>query len=639
MLYPRQKPIVASIVNNIEDKMLYNAPTGIGKTYIIAQAAIELTKKHKDRSVIISVPNNNLVRSMKETLDRFDFKDTSIAIGIDNYINKEALDDNYQKGILSEYITEESLSEYMEYSKDEDVLFLEDFNKIIEYKDYMYHSVVEELIRETDREKHNEALEADIIISNHYYIMSKIILAGNLDTSRFIFLFDEVHDLVSVAEATLEESFSLFELSNALKKVEPFVKKDGKLVSLYQDIKTLNTKIIKTQRKLISSSKVGMAINDISTISKYSDEINKILTSNTAKKVKTKLEEIIKSKNKDHTEIANNANYFIALLKKGIRMSTYKTIHKVVYYSPAKGYPVLKSSLHSLESIMKFKFWKNIDMFAGLSATVSYAPKPFGVESDYAYKRLGLYEKGKEHIVISYDRVFDKNKVKIFTPYTPEKESIYSDNGELKEDAQESKYYLFVVEYIYKTNMGKNSIILCGGYLEAKFLHDLYKKNYPEARTHYAKPSVKTSITLNNFREEGGILFATRNYNTGISLENKELEKLYIINLPFPIFTNLRWFSMKRDNPSYYYMVYENEMLIALMQTLGRLQRTSDDKGDIYLLDNRYDNKKRKKLKSKVFKILDFYGIVVDNKKHQKKKIMPGRKNKKESDILAALLL
>ena len=119
---------------------------------------------------------------------------------------------------------------------------------------------------------------------------------------------------------------------------------------------------------------------------------------------------------------------------------------------------------------------------------------------------------------------------------------------------------------------------------------------------------------MSKFKQQGGLLFAVRNYNTGLSLEGEMLENLYILKFPFVDFTTKKWQEIKENSAGMFYIKNEREMLIALMQTLGRVQRTKNDKGDIYILDGKY-NRFPSSRKEKIKAILKEYGILVENDK------------------------
>ena len=71
----------------------------------------------------------------------------------------------------------------------------------------------------------------------------------------------------------------------------------------------------------------------------------------------------------------------------------------------------------------------------------------------------------------------------------------------------------------------------------------------------------------------------------GIDLKGKELEKLYIGKLPYPVL-GLKYLFMQ-ENGIKTYPLMVNGMLFNLKQWKGRLIRTTEDKGDVYILDSR----------------------------------------------------
>lgn len=309
--------------------------------------------------------------------------------------------------------------------------------------------------------------------------------------------------------------------------------------------------------------------------------------------------------------------------KKGKEIAKLDSQKIGIFYSPSKGFPTLKANVSNPIDILYFRFWKKMDMFACVSATTSYSQDLGFKERLYSYQRLGLYEKDKDIRIFNYDRIFDKNKIKyhIIDENSPQRESVYDkDFSDIK-----SEYYNYLCDKIAETYDGKNSMVLCGGYKEATLLYNLMALKYKEVKTLCVSPNVKTNQTLKIFKREGGILFATRNYNTGTSLEGELMEKLYILKFPYPDYTSLRWLQNFKKNPNGHFSMLQKEMLIELMQTLGRMQRSDDDEGDIYLLDKRYHSLKINTRKN-VDKILDYYAIPykdVATKKKQTKKLSP----------------
>ncbi|RLD47245.1 MAG: hypothetical protein DRI86_00945 [Bacteroidetes bacterium] len=645
MLRPKQLLIKTDIINNIENRVLFNVPTGEGKTYIISKSAVDIINDGIAKNVIICVPINSLVKDMYNTItkDVFDFNsdDVSIAIGKDNYLSIKYIKDNYTA--LCDYIEKESLDNYVMYAKDLDTLYFSDFDNIIVYKDIINKDIVHELIVERDTKKNIERFDATIVISNYFYVLSKV-LNNELDFSDTVFLFDEVHTIIDVAEAILEEQFSPFELGKSLKSLEIRLSELSNTSSLIQYMKTLRVKIAKSHNKFCSLSHVGMLVSDKHLVESFSKEINSILNASYSVKIIEQLNKIVSNKEIEPI-ILNPSLYALAIIKKGLILSGLNIADSKlsIYYSPSKGYPTLKRGSSNIEVLLKYKFWNKIERFAGLSATVSYQPVPFGREADYGYIRLGLYEKGKEHKVFAYDKTFDKTKINIFIPDDiPEKENIYNEQGKIIVDIKEVKYYRYVANFIYDNYENKNSVVICGGYAEATYLSDLFSKYYPDILTHCSSRSINTFAQIEKFKRTGGILFATRNYNTGINLEEKSMEKLFLLNFPYPIFTSLRWAYQRMKSKSYSHFNMNKEMLISLMQTLGRMQRTKYDVGDIYILDNKYFSMKHD-FKKDIDNILEYYGVfkkvrVVADTAKGSSLIKRKKVNKESSSLLDSLL-
>ncbi|MDQ1339796.1 MAG: ATP-dependent helicase DinG [Campylobacterota bacterium] len=141
------------------------------------------------------------------------------------------------------------------------------------------------------------------------------------------------------------------------------------------------------------------------------------------------------------------------------------------------------------------------------------------------------------------------------------------------------------------------------------------KELIPQVNIIEAKKNTPAAQNINRFKKEGGILIGTRNYGTGVNLPKKQLEKLFIVKLPFPIFTTKKWLDIKTQDKkfktSFYHSAYKNAMIVAFRQWIGRLIRSKEDKGDLYILDSRYNNKRY--IKNLEY-WLDRMGVIQDEK-------------------------
>ena len=598
MLYDNQKIISDSIYKNIEDKRLYNVPTGRGKTFILMDVAKKLFNQD-GKNVIISVPNNNLVREMFEVSKLFglDEKSVNIVIGKDNYISKEKLlfyKENFEG--LEKYITRSSFDKFVSFATKQDVVYFDDFDQNIEYTDIAGTKILKNMLAYSDEES-SPKISDGITITNHFYLLSKASYDKNFDISNNVVLVDEVHAISDVAEIIFTSNFSTFEFKNQmsqlLAKIDELDVK-GK-ITLTKNVKTLFVKANNLHNKYLNYGKVGTYETKTQEVEDFKNEVLKILNSKEYSYINKKVKKI--------TNIIPFSQYQVV---QQIKENTEKNILGV-YYSPSKGYPTLKSSKKNALGELHFKFWKKIKYFAGLSATVTSSFTPNKYEKIYGYERLGMLEQGREDYEIEfYDRLFPKENINIYLPdkESPKPSNLYEDKLELSD-----KYYNYIADRIHSTCEGKNSMVLCGGYKEASFLAKVYKAKYLTNNIIVASPNEKTSTTVSKFKKDGGILFATRNYNTGISLEGNLLEKLYILKYPFVDFTTKKWLELKIISDKKYYVNKNREMLIALMQTLGRIQRTKNDTGDVYILDNRHYTVK-KNIRNNIEDIINNYGLL-----------------------------
>ena len=627
MLRKNQLPIREQIVENLPNGIQHNIPTGTGKTWILNDAAVDAHIKYS-KKVIISVPNNALVREMyKVGVEHYDSCEHEIKIGRDNYISRIKINSKSILSTLKKHIEPDSLDLYVKSIEDEGNLFFDEFENIVSFNNMNDVPYIRNLIK-IDNDEVEIDIESDITITNHYFLLSKIVYDKNFDPSEYIILIDEVHTIPNIAEVILERKFSLYELKNALLNIETALKNKNNNFygknTFSKNITTAKVKALKVHRKHIDFSMVGMFSDDKQKVESVKLAVDDFLGFLPYASVVKKIKQIKdNSKNLLSRDLSKAIEYFLNIHKKGKEIAKLDSQKIGIFYSPSKGFPTLKANVSNPIDILYFRFWKKMDMFACVSATTSYSQDLGFKERLYSYQRLGLYEKDKDIRIFNYDRIFDKNKIKyhIIDENSPQRESVYDkDFSDIK-----SEYYNYLCDKIAETYDGKNSMVLCGGYKEATLLYNLMALKYKEVKTLCVSPNVKTNQTLKIFKREGGILFATRNYNTGTSLEGELMEKLYILKFPYPDYTSLRWLQNFKKNPNGHFSMLQKEMLIELMQTLGRMQRSDDDEGDIYLLDKRYHSLKINTRKN-VDKILDYYAIPykdVATKKKQTKKLSP----------------
>lgn len=191
--------------------------------------------------------------------------------------------------------------------------------------------------------------------------------------------------------------------------------------------------------------------------------------------------------------------------------------------------------------------------------------------------------------------IFDKKQARTFLP---SRDLI---KPTLQDEDNEDVWFDMVSKSIIDNFENKNTLVLCGSFYEVETISEILKNRLSNTNIISAKRNTPTTQIIEEFKRTGGIAVVTRNYGTGVNLPKKELEKLFIIKLPFPIFTTKKWVDVKiqdkKFNTSFYQSLYQNEMFTIFRQWIGRLIRTEDDKGDLYILDSRYwDTKNQKTL-------------------------------------------
>jgi len=627
ILYPDQQIIANDIYQRLERKELFNIPTGRGKTFIFIDVALRVIE-NDERSVIISVPDNYLVRNVAEVLEKyFDFYDYEIKIGADNYINLERLrellymmTDEAQK-----YFDITNAKEFLKKNKMNSDIFFEDFFQEVPLKDIAFESVVRNKICRLSNPPGFGS--KPLIITNHFYILTKTIYSQNFDIGEYTLLFDEVHTINDIAEQILTDNFSFFEYKNTLNSILSELKQTKKDWHGKQKLmKTLQTQAVRAYHTLKKETSPEL-------IDKY--EVS-------GERFSKVFKESIKLLDNDHHRYLNkivNKNELLHpykgffnktsefLVTASMRETSSASISSLygVYFSPSRGYPTVRVSKANPLGKLHATFWKKISSFAGVSGSCTCSFSPSIHELRYGYLRLGMLEKDDKRDILFYDRIFPRENVRILFMHdtgSPEKESVYDEDF----DKNNSPYYEWILSSINATHDNKNALILCGGYKECEYLAGKYSLIYGDRKVHYANPKEKRFQTIERFKKEGGVLFATKDYGVGVSLEGKLLEKLYILRYPYPDFTTKKWQDMRIESSKKFSHNYKREMLISLIQNLGRLQRTKDDKGDIFIFANT-----SKVNKNQIYSIAKEYGIIQENRKSPiKQKEYFEKKNKAE---------
>lgn len=638
MLYDDQREISNDIYTGLLRRELYNIPTGRGKTFILLDVARRAIEDGKP--VIISVPNNNLVREMYAVAKSFfGFTDdnAAIRIGLDNYIDRDKLLALAGSGVLNEYIEEGGVEAYLENHKERRELFFDDFNIMVQYKERAFEGTVRRLICKDRSDEVDKAFKA-LTITNHFYILGKAIYDKNFEAGDYVFLMDEVHEISGVAESIMSDSFSIFEYKNVLSALSGAIEELGDSYGMLDMKKTIRTLIVRSHNlheKHKNEGMIGNYVTGSEEVFALRNSVDRLLHSKEHAKVKKQLRRLVESGRFNSSTVRpDSLERFDEIVKHLPReKSTENDSSFGVYYSPSRGYPTLRASTKNPLGQLNIAFWKKVVEFGGVSASTTCSFSPDRFENRYGYSRIGMSEKDDKREIKFYERLFPRENVLIHLPGESDAEIAIESVYDPGFTGKGSPHYNRLVDYIYKHHDGKNSMVLCGGYKEAAFISDLYREKYGDVNVIHSDPTVKTSSTIDRFKREGGILFAIRNYNTGISLEGELLERLFIVKLPFVDYTTKRWQELKMLSAGIFRTTMNREMLIVFMQTLGRLQRTKSDRGEIHLLDTRFVQMKSG-MKKRVIAIAETYGLLSDKEPKSRKE---ERRLVDNEDLLALL--
>ncbi|WP_152184399.1 helicase C-terminal domain-containing protein [Sulfurimonas indica] len=615
VLREKQKEAVDYITGNFQKFPLIEAPTGFGKTIVLLESAIKLQKM--GYTVVISTPNNKLtIDAYKEAASFYPNLPISFAIGINNYIDVAKVYNCKNSGALEQYIDMDSFRVWEDNCDEKEDLLFDDFNEVIKYKDIAYQDLVKELICKTKREDESFP-DNSIVFTNHFYLLSYGRSAKRENLKNIVLLVDEVHELETVAETIFQNSFSPFFLKSITGRLISELKESDKD---FVGKKSMEKELNKTYAKISEEFSKIMSIRSTSMVGEFDlknkELYLKSLNSINSEALKSLSARITKFLKKNSNISFRSKGIYHALLNetkelKGITESIKSGNDVNVLLSPSKGYPTYKSTKGRAATLLKNFLWDHIVGMAGVSATLNTTVNPQDeVNKKFAYGRIGLdYFAAPE--IITFKREFPKENVKLITK--PIKQ--YSMDYEAEEAGADSdliRWASEIAEHIKKTYDNKNSMVIAGGFKEVEYIgRELESLNLKNIIT--AHPNEKTITTIKRFTNTGGILVGTRNYGTGISLDGEQLERLYIVKLPYPQVTAIKWIKLKEFSEPLFWINFNNEMIMQLRQFFGRLQRTKKDKGEIHLLDARgikgEDKKYSKSIVSKVKHYMQEYGI------------------------------
>jgi len=601
-LKPHQKNLIKLTLNknkNNINNFFAELPTGSGKSIILTYLAL-LYAKAQGKKVIIATSTTQLALELLNVFNKFSFKnnkysdyldtkdiklknkiDIDMVIGKENYVDIANLDVSIFNNLVNNPIEiYEKIITLSKKGKNHLLiidLFLDELN-IEEEAKYLLKKL---LSTKEKKEYIKDFDEVDISITNQAYLLIKAFYDKNFNINDYIILIDEVHLISDTAENLLQSNFSLFRfhylLENLLNKIETAEKFSGQ-VQFKKNLQKIKEQKDILYKKYQMPKKAGLTFTN-------TEESIKIVKEIKARLLKKELLNIFNKIDKLKTkQLSMNLIKAVELFE-----NEYKELKEFsnanekeisIYFSPSQGYVSL--SVLKTNYLFKLKdLWDKTDFLTGVSATL-YIDN----DIDFIKTRLGLNLIEKNNTAFyKMPPVFKKNQINVS----------YIDKQFPKPDTKEDEVSKIWIEAIgneiIESFNNKNSLVLMGGFLEVESLYEYLNSKLPETNILKAQRKKSVYTIIKEFKEKGGILIGTRNYGTGVDLKEKLLENLYITKLPYPIIVNKKWMELKKVDKmrgtNYSYFMSEKEMLLNLKQWIGRLIRTEEDKGNLYILDSR----------------------------------------------------
>lgn len=584
-LRPEQKKFIDYAAKRIKEGKycVCEMPTAFGKSFSALMLAKKLIDEKRAQRVIIATSNNSLAKSIfLEAKAIKDMPDYVLGIGKSNYLDLDKLDIFMDSEIGSEIlplnkeIVEATVKKLTIYFPD---ILIEDFLNELDIVDtnkreYISHNLV------LEKSNSESFKEYPIQITNYAFLLYKFMFDEKYAESEdTVYIFDEIQELSNMAELTLNSSFSLYGYYLQLKTIAKIIRDNPSAPKTL--IKLLSEEIehTKTLNEIMQDEKMAgktLMSNEL-VAQKAIAVLNKLFNQEKSKTLMAKLNKFYK---KDP--------FFqlgIFLNKFDNAKSTLSSKDIYANFSQERGF----ISFHTYDMDIKLKladrFWSKIDRFIGITATAFLGQDAHDLE---IYKRMGI---NLSDIKLG-DRVIrqQKSKVCFIRPFLgilhPEQATYSITNKAFIED--DEKRFEYFADEILRCYDGKNTMVLVGGFDEVKLLAQ--KLESVKDKLVLAEQGKSVQNVIESFKKSGGILIATRNYATGINLKGDVLERLFITKLPYPVYQTKKWAILKEKNDRFFWFEYTNEMVMTFRQAIGRLIRSPEDIGKIFLLDGKFNS-------------------------------------------------
>ncbi|GEM_PF-5294513 len=523
------------------------APTGTGKTTMYIELANRL--KEEGKKVIISTFTNQLALEISSKTN------TPITGGIKNYFDPVKLS-------LMEGLTDlDAVYKYRDsIFESNDFLIASLFNAI---HISPFNKIIAEFMIAADKKLPfmHTFNGSNLIITNHSYLLAKLRSDKEFNLSDYILLIDEVDKLPTASDLINTRSFSLFRLQYLAKKLAANL---PPYRGSKTDAKQLK-ELAKTCKKITKLGK-DFELENIRNLTKT--EISKI--------------------NLNTERLTNNAKSpflppFLHEYSEYLSMIANGKSSRLML-SKQKKFPSFTLYSSNPKPFLNTYLWQRTGAVIGTSATI----RSDKTDTDSIYGYIGARTK-----------LFEKSHLGLYTvdaPYTY-KAKIYLPDPSMP-PPHTNEWMNTIAKTVIETYDNKNSLVLVGSYREVEQISEKILKLKKGIKIIQAISGSRITYIIDEFKQTGGILVAPRPYASGIDLPGKQLERLYIAKVPFPVPSELYWKNLNLFNPAYAHAEYEREAVRAFRQALGRLIRSPEDTGNIYIFDRRiYEHNRENKYK------------------------------------------
>lgn len=557
-------------------------PTAFGKTFSALMLAKKLIDEKIAQRVVIATSDNSLAKSIfLEAKNVDNLPDYVLGIGKNNYLDIKKLAFFMDTEISSEVLPldKEVVDETIKKLKEDfSYVLIEDFLNELDIVDADKREYIANNLA-LEKSNSESFKEYTIQITNYSFLFSKFMFDEKYtEIDGTVYIFDEIQELPNMAEMTLSSAFSLYSYYLQLKTIAKTINDDAGAPKTL--IKLLNEEVerVKSINEIMSDEKMAgktLTANDIA-IQRATNVLSKLFDQEKSKALRAKLKSYYKKT--PFFQLGIFLNNFDDV------KSTLSSKDIYISFSQERGFISFHTYSKDIKLKLADKFWSKIDRFVGITATALLTQDVHDLE---IYKRMGInFSDIKLGDTVIKERKSKVCVIKSFEGILRPEQATYSiTSNDFIEDEQ--KRFEYFADEILRGYDSKNTMVLVGGFDEVRFLAQ--KLESVKDRLVLAEQGRSVQNIIEGFKKSGGILIATRNYATGINLKGKTLERLFITKLPYPVYQTKKWILLKEKNPSFFWFEYNNEMVMTFRQAIGRLIRSPEDSGKIFLLDGKFN--------------------------------------------------